>query len=56
MARVPGQDWAAFAAANADLLHWQNSVLKTYYRAETLQSDLARRVFVFPDTGAPPLA
>jgi hypothetical protein len=49
MARVPGQDWATFAAANADLLTWQNNILKTYYRAETLQSGLARRVFVFPD-------
>lgn len=56
MARVPGQDWEAFAAANPDLLTWESSILKTYYRAETLQSDLARRVFVFPDNGAQLLA
>lgn len=49
MARLPGLDWEAFAEANADLLTWENSILKTYYRAETLQSELARRVFVFPD-------
>ena len=43
------QDWEAFAAQNSDLLTWETSVLKTYYRAETLQSELARRIFVFPD-------
>lgn len=56
MARVSGQDWEAFAAANPDLLTWERSVLKQYYRAETLASDFARRVFVFPDNGAQPLA
>lgn len=56
MARVPGQDWATFAAANPDLLTWERSILKTYYRAETLQSELARRTFIFPDNSAPLLA
>lgn len=46
---VRAQEWEAFAAANADLLDWQNSVLKTYYREETLRSDLAKKVFLFPD-------
>jgi len=43
------QSWEAFVAANPDLFDWQNNVLKTYYREETLLSELARRVFVFPD-------
>ncbi len=42
------QTWEEFAAANPDLLTWQNGILKRYYADETLQSDLARRVFVFP--------
>ena len=56
LARAPGQDWAAFAATNPDLLTWERSVLKTYYRAETLASDFARRTFIFPDNCAQPLA
>jgi hypothetical protein len=56
MARVPGLDWEAFAAAHPDLLTWEQSVLKKYYCAETLASDLARRVFVFPDNCAQSLA
>jgi hypothetical protein len=43
------QTWGEFADANADLLDWQNSILKNYYRAETLRSGLAKRVFLFPD-------
>jgi len=43
------QTWVQFAAANADLLNWKDSVLKKYYREETLASDLARSSFVFPD-------
>ena len=38
-----------FAAANADLLTWQPSVLERYYRPETLHSELARRIFVMCD-------
>jgi hypothetical protein len=41
--------WDAFSAANADLLVWKPSILEQYYGADTLKSDLARRVFVFPD-------
>jgi hypothetical protein len=46
------QSWEEFVAANPDLFDWQNSILKTYYRDETLRSELARRVFVFPDRGS----
>ncbi len=56
VARGGEQDWQAFAAANPDLLTWERSLLKTYYRPEILQSELARRVFIFPDNGAPSLA
>ena len=46
------QSWEAFAAANADLLDWKNSVLKSFYREETLRSDLARATFLFPDVAS----
>lgn len=50
MARASGeQDWAEFSTANADLLNWDDSILKKYYRPETLSSALAKRVFLFPD-------
>ena len=48
----PGESWDDFAARNADLLTWRPSVLSSYYRDETLRSDLARRVFVLPDRAA----
>ncbi len=43
------QTWTEFQDANADLLNWNDNVLKRYYRDETLSSDLARRTFVLPD-------
>jgi hypothetical protein len=43
------QTWDEFAAANPDLLNWSDSVLKKYYREETLKSEFARATFVFPD-------
>lgn len=43
------QSWEAFAAANPDLMNWQTSILKSLYREETLRSELARRIFIFPD-------
>jgi hypothetical protein len=49
MARRPSSEWAEFAAKNADLLIWKNGILSRYYSEVTLQSDLARAVFVFPD-------
>jgi len=44
-----GGDWEAFARENPDLLTWRPSILNAYYRQETLQSDLARSVFLLPD-------
>jgi hypothetical protein len=50
MARAEeGETFEEFAAANPDLLTWKPSVLESYYQAETLGSELARRVFVMPD-------
>jgi hypothetical protein len=50
IARAPHrQTWEEFAGANPDLLTWKTGILTKYYSEETLQSDLARRVFVFPD-------
>ena len=41
--------WDEFAAANADLLSRNPSVLSLYYSAELLASERARRGFVMPD-------
>jgi hypothetical protein len=49
MARFPNASWEAFALENADLLQWKPGILGRYYRDSTLQSDLARSVFLFPD-------
>ena len=38
-----------FRDANPDLFQWKPSVLESYYRAETLGSDRAKRTFVMPD-------
>ena len=46
---VPGGDWPAFVRENADLLTWRPSILRMYYSEALLESDLARRVFVWPD-------
>jgi hypothetical protein len=50
-ARCGAETWAAIAAANADLLFWKPSILERYYSRDTLKSDLARTVFIFPDAG-----
>ena len=52
----PEQSWAEFVEANADLFDWRNNLLKTYYRDETLRSEIARRIFVFPDKRSTSLA
>jgi hypothetical protein len=53
--RSPATDWAAFAAANPDLLSWKPSALDRLYTPDTLWSDFARRTFVMPDrAGATP--
>jgi hypothetical protein len=41
--------WPAFAAANPDLLDRPSALLGRFYRPGTLDGELARRVFVFPD-------
>jgi hypothetical protein len=43
------KNWDEFKQANPDLLDWKNSILKYYYSERTLQSDLARKAFLFPD-------
>ena len=43
------QSWTGFIESNADLFDWNNSILKSYYQDDTLRSEVARRVFVFPD-------
>ena len=48
-AKHPRGDWAAFAAANPDLLVWKPSILERYYSKELLASELARRTFLMPD-------
>jgi len=53
MARMPDLGWQDFARENADLLEWKPGILGWYYRDATLKSDLARRVFVFPDRCIP---
>jgi hypothetical protein len=49
MARHAGADWDEFAGKNSDLLTWKDGILNRYYREDTLKSELARSVFVFPD-------
>lgn len=41
--------WTEFSRSHSDLLDHSNTVLHRYYRAETLESPLARRTFVMPD-------
>lgn len=41
--------WEQFAGENHDLLNWKDNILKRYYLEGTLQSELAKRTFVFPD-------
>lgn len=42
-------EWQEFVTQNPDLLTWKPGVLNLYYREETLQSDLAKSMFVMPD-------
>lgn len=50
IARGPAdEDFAGFRLRNDDLFSWRPSVLDRYYRGETLQSELARQVFLLPD-------
>jgi hypothetical protein len=45
--------WQEFSESNADVLVWKDGALSRYYCAETLASELARRVFVLPDKSWP---
>src|SRR4051812_31167710 len=47
--RMAGDDWETFARDNEDLFAWKPSIIDSWYRGETLASDRARRVFLFPD-------
>jgi hypothetical protein len=49
MGRGCPRDWEEFASQNPDLLLWRNGILDRYYEESTLKSELARRVFIFPD-------
>jgi hypothetical protein len=51
MARSPATEWDEFSRRNLDLLTWKDGILSRYYEEATLQSELARAVFVFPDKG-----
>ena len=41
--------WEEFAAGHQDLFDWREPILRKYYRQQTLDSELARAVFVMPD-------
>ena len=45
----PVSTWPEFADRNPDLFDWKNSILRRYYQPATLESPLARRVFLMPD-------
>jgi hypothetical protein len=49
VARGRVENWDDFAQQNPDLLQWKDGILTRFYREETLKSDLARSVFLFPD-------
>ena len=49
MARDPDVDWACFIERNPELFQWKPGILGRYYQESTLQSELARSVFLFPD-------
>lgn len=49
MARGDVANWEEFQARNPDLLRWGPGILDRYYCDSTLNSELARRVFLFPD-------
>jgi hypothetical protein len=48
-AKCDAVSWEDFAQANADLLVWKPSILERYYSSDVLKSEIARKVFVFPD-------
>jgi hypothetical protein len=53
VARAGGKiKWEEFVEQNPDLLAWKPGILSRYYREETLQSDLAKSMFLMPDLHA----
>jgi hypothetical protein len=49
MVRSPVSGWEEFSSLNPDLLIWKRGILDLFYREETLKSELAKTVFLFPD-------
>jgi hypothetical protein len=49
MVRAGGVGWEEFAERNPDLFVSKGGILSRYYHEATLQSELARTVFLFPD-------
>jgi hypothetical protein len=49
MAKTGSEMWNDFVERNPDLFVWKNGILTRYYHDATLQSDLSRQVFLFPD-------
>lgn len=49
-----GLGWEEFRQQNQDLITAGKDLLHEYYLPETLQSELARRTFVFPDLDRSP--
>ena len=49
MADDDTDDFETFADANPDLFEWPSPLLTKHYRGATLESERARRTFVFPD-------
>jgi hypothetical protein len=43
------QSWEEFAESNPDLLQWKGGILTTLYHRESLDSDLARQIFILPN-------
>jgi hypothetical protein len=52
-AKCGAASWDDFAVLNPDLLQWKPSILERYYSRATLDSDLARQIFVFPECTTP---
>ena len=49
MARRESASWEEFSGHNPDLFIWKGGILTRYYCDATLESELARKVFVLPD-------
>ena len=53
MARHGSTGWDEFIRQNPDLLVWKGGILSRYYHEATLQSELAKKVFLLPDRYEP---